>query len=164
MLVRSLIRRSNNQTTIILFTRNASSHKADWIVSEMPLTDLSCLLHCWVNSLMNALVIVVCVFCLNFSLQCCRSLVTYLSPFLYDVVGVLLCIRCSCKQVHGFVFVYHFNNTISIYAIILLTLIFWSRFLKRSKFLIFHWTDFVANICCRLKHLSRSMLVGKMVS
>ena len=38
------------QTTIILFTRNVSSHKNDWILSELPLLALSCLLYHRVSS------------------------------------------------------------------------------------------------------------------
>ena len=30
------------QSTIIVFTRNASSHKTDWFISELPLLALSC--------------------------------------------------------------------------------------------------------------------------
>ena len=43
------------QTTIILFTRNVSSHKIDWILSESPLLALSCLLYRMVSRLVNAL-------------------------------------------------------------------------------------------------------------
>ena len=43
------------QTLIILFTCNMSSHKTDWILSELPLFALlSCLLYGMVSSLMNA--------------------------------------------------------------------------------------------------------------
>ena len=41
------------QTTIILFTRNLSSHKTDWILSELLLPAISCLLYHWLNSLMK---------------------------------------------------------------------------------------------------------------
>ena len=43
------------QTIIILFTCNVSSHKTDWILSELPLPAMSYLLYCRVGSLMNAL-------------------------------------------------------------------------------------------------------------
>ena len=43
------------RTTIILFTRNVFSHKAAWILSEMPLLALSCLLYSMVSSLMSEL-------------------------------------------------------------------------------------------------------------
>ena len=43
------------QTTITLFTRNVSSHKTHWILSESPLLALSCLLYRVVSSLMNTL-------------------------------------------------------------------------------------------------------------
>ena len=43
------------QTTTILFKRNVSSHKLDWIVFELSLLALSCLLYRRVSSLMNAL-------------------------------------------------------------------------------------------------------------
>ena len=43
------------QTTNILFTRNVSSNKNDWILSELPLLALCCLLCRLVSSLINAL-------------------------------------------------------------------------------------------------------------
>ena len=46
---------SDLQTTIILFTRNVSSHKTDWILDELQLLALFCLLYCRVSSLINAL-------------------------------------------------------------------------------------------------------------
>ena len=42
------------QTTIILFTCNMSSHRTDWILSELPLLAMSCLVYCLVSRLMNA--------------------------------------------------------------------------------------------------------------
>ena len=42
------------QATIILFTRNMSSHKTDWILFELPLLALSCLLYRRVSSLIKA--------------------------------------------------------------------------------------------------------------
>ena len=43
------------QTAIILFTLNMSSHKTDWIIFELPLLALSCLLYHFLCSLMNEL-------------------------------------------------------------------------------------------------------------
>ena len=43
------------RTIIVLFSNNVPLHKADWILSELPLPTLSCLLYCIVRSLMSAL-------------------------------------------------------------------------------------------------------------
>ena len=45
----------NKDPTIILFTRNVSSHKTDWILSESPLPTLSCLLYRMTSNLVDAL-------------------------------------------------------------------------------------------------------------
>ena len=42
------------QTTIILFSCNVSSHKTDWIISELLLLTQYCLLYRMVSSLMNS--------------------------------------------------------------------------------------------------------------
>ena len=125
------------QTTIIHFIRKVSSHKTDWILTELLLPALFCLLYCKVRSdeciwkrislpLRNlhrckqvVYAIVVCVFCLHLSLQCFYCLFTSLSLLFYtDVVSIFWFIRWSCKQVHCFVFVafvYHFRSNISIF-------------------------------------------------
>ena len=66
-----------------------------------------------------------CNLCILFtlSLQCYCCLFTCLPLFFYytDVVAIFLFIRWSCNQAHCFVFeafVYHFNNTISIFVAI----------------------------------------------
>ena len=85
------------QTTIILFTRNLSSHSTDWILSKSPLPSLFCLFHRRVSSLMNTLEgeclnlreiykctqVVYCYLCilLTLCLQCCWCMFTYLYPF-----------------------------------------------------------------------------------
>ena len=88
------------QTIIILFTRNVSSHKTDWIFSELPLLALSCLLYRRVNNLMNALegeCLCLCLISINvnkqfivifvFCLRCHCSIVAHVCPFFYiDVV------------------------------------------------------------------------------
>ena len=45
----------NLQTTIILFIRNMSSHKTDWILSKFPLLAWACFLYHMVRRIMNAL-------------------------------------------------------------------------------------------------------------
>ena len=88
--------RNNNcsidlQTTIILFTCNVSSHKTDWILAELPLPALSCLLYLRVSSLMNA-VQEECL-CLreisinvNKLLLCCCCLFTCWSAFFFILI------------------------------------------------------------------------------
>ena len=52
----------------------------------------------------------------------CSVVVAFLivySLFYTDVIGIFLFIRWSRKQIHCFVFVYHFNDTISIFVITL---------------------------------------------
>ena len=118
------------KTTIILFTRNLSSDKTDWILSELPLPDLPCILYRRVSSLINAfeakclcfrevsidvnkLFIVVCVFCLRCSCSIVVTRQVAYSLFSYiDVVAIFLFIRFSSQQVYCFVFgafVYHFK-------------------------------------------------------
>ena len=114
----------NLQTTII---RNVYLCKADWILSELPLSALSCLLYHRVSSLMNVwrmslpfrklfkykqvvyvivlAVLLLPVFCLSlFLLHCCCCLFTSISLFYTDVVTIFLFIRWSCKQDHWFCF------------------------------------------------------------
>ena len=140
---------SKNQSfkgnTIILFTRNVSSHKTDWILSELPLFALSCLLYRRVYSLMNApeggclclreisvnvnelftfflavLWLPVYLFIRFFILHCCCCPFTSLSLFLYWCCWYIF-VSSLCKQVHCFCFadfVYHFNNTVFIFVTI----------------------------------------------
>ena len=109
------------QTTIILFTRNVSSDKTDWILYELPMLALSCLLYRMVSSLMNALegeclclceisinvnklFIVICVFCLRCPCSVVVACLLVYPLFYTDVVAIFLFIRWSCKQAHYFCF------------------------------------------------------------
>ena len=114
----------NKDPTIILFTRNVSSHKTDWILSESPLPTLSCLLYRMTSNLVDALEreylclrkisikvnntvlwLPVYLFMCFFLNWCCCSLFTALTPFF--IVMLLL-----------YFFLYHFKNTISIFVTI----------------------------------------------
>ena len=132
--------------TIILLTRNVSSHKTDWILSELSLFALSCRLYRRLSSLTNKLegecflplrnlytckqvacnVVVDCLLLSSVFLYCTLSLlVNFLIPYFlcrsYCYIFVYSLQKISCKQAHCFVFAafaYHFQNTISIFVTI----------------------------------------------
>ena len=134
----------NLQTTIILFARNVSSHKTDWILSASPLLDLSCLLYRRVSSLINALkreYLCPCEISINVNklftvifvlrLRCPYSAVVaclFLNPFFILMLLLYFCLLV--KHVNKSIiiifeaFVCHFNNTISISF----NLLCWFRF------------------------------------
>ena len=93
------------QATIILFTRNVSSHKTEWTLSESPLFALPCQYR-MVSSLMNALTenVFTCsvVKCFVYPLFYFTSVVVtclLLYPLFYtDVVAIFLFVRWSCRQ------------------------------------------------------------------
>ena len=84
------------RTAIILFTRNVSSHKTDWILSEFPLSTLSCLLHHRVSSLKNAH---------NGECLCLREIYINVNKF---IVICVFCLRCPCSVVVACLLVYSF--------------------------------------------------------
>ena len=114
-----------------------SSHKTDWIISELLITTLACLLYGNENNLMCDLergylclwdisinvnsiiyVIVVCVVLFTFVLAVLLLLVYFFIPFLYwccCYIFVDLLIMLTNPIIFVFeAFVYHFKNTISI--------------------------------------------------
>ena len=102
----------DHQTTIILFIRNVSSHKTDWIVSELPLPALSCLLYRMVNSLMNALKVEwICLYEISLNVN---KLFIVVFVFLYVVVAYLLLnpFFILMLLLHFFLLVNHVNNSI----------------------------------------------------
>ena len=120
------------QTTITLFTRNVSSHKTHWILSESPLLALSCLLYRVVSSLMNTLegeylclreipinvnkllaVLLLHVLFICYFLYCTLLLFVYFFILFYfclfidHINKLIIIVFAAC--------VYHFKNTISIF-------------------------------------------------
>ena len=109
------------QTTIILFTCNVSAHKTGWIISELPLLALSCLLYRMVNSLMNGLegecnslreislnvsksfAVLFCLFCILAIFYTALCYCSFTALFFYTD-AIILFIRWSCKQAHYFCF------------------------------------------------------------
>ena len=71
------------QTTIVLFTRNLSSHKTDWILSELPLPVLYCHLNRRLSSLEGE--------CL------CRCEISINIKKSFIVIFVLLCLIYPCS-------------------------------------------------------------------
>ena len=118
--------------SIILFTRNVSSHKADWILSKLAFLAVSWFLYRTLSSLMNTLeleCLCLCEICINvnkcsrycclcilltLSLQLCYWMFTCLSLFYTDVVAFFFCLFVDDVNkpiifVYG-TFVYHFNK------------------------------------------------------
>ena len=109
-----------------------SSHKIDWILTELLLLTLSCLLYCMVSSLLDALegeclckqvvcsVVINCfVYPVFFILYFVVAWLLLYPVFYTNAVAIFLFIRWSCKQAYYFcfkAFLYHFKNTISIFV------------------------------------------------
>ena len=85
------------QTTVILFIRNVSSDKTEWILTELPLLTLLCFLYRMVSSLMNALV-GECLCLKEISINANKLLAVFLLPvylfirFLYVLHFVVVCL------------------------------------------------------------------------
>ena len=123
-----------------------SSHKTDWILSELPLFALSCFLYRRVSSLMNALEGKECLFLCEISINIYKLFIV-IFVFFYVVLEVLLlyvylfipffytdvAVDCFFLYIVFYTdvvaiflfirwsyiyFVYYFNNTISIFATI----------------------------------------------
>ena len=109
------------QTTIILFTCNVSSHKTDWILSELPLLALSCLLYCRLSSLRNALK-GECLCLLEISVN--EKKVVYIIVFVYFVYAILV------------VLLLHVYLFISIFFILILLLYFYLFIDYVNKFIV----------------------------
>ena len=87
-------------TTIIRFTRNLSSHMIDWILSELLLSALSCVLYCKLGRLMNALERE-CVHETSINVnKLLAVLLLHVYLFILFVVATFLFIRWTCKQAH----------------------------------------------------------------
>ena len=114
------------RTAVILFTHNVSSHKTDWILSELPLLALSYILYHIVRSLMNAFegeclnvlclteisinvnkllaVLLFPIYFPFFILRCGIACILLYPLFHTDFVAIFLFIHWLCKEAHYFNF------------------------------------------------------------
>ena len=131
---------------IILFTRNLSSHKTDWIRCELPLPVLSCLLYCRVSSLMNSL---------EEECVCLREISTNVNKLFTLLLLVYFVYSCSFSVVVvGYLLVYSLSYT----ALLLLPVYFFIPFFNTdvaAVFLFIRWSCLQAHYFCFLSfHLS----------